>query len=64
MYSACVCCADDDLDLARAIALELSATTRIFIPQDHLVGGAYEFEATAEVIEDRYESLTDQRSQT
>nr|AKN04689.1 MyD88-4 [Mizuhopecten yessoensis] len=53
MYSACVCCADDDLGLARDIVRELSKTIKLFIPQDHLVGGAYEFEATAEVIEDR-----------
>ncbi|XP_033732520.1 uncharacterized protein LOC117321976 [Pecten maximus] len=53
MYSACVCCADADLGLARDIVRELSKNSKLFIPQDHLVGGAYEFEATAEVIEDR-----------
>ncbi|XP_060068014.1 uncharacterized protein LOC132548211 [Ylistrum balloti] len=52
-YSACVCCADGDIGLARDIVRELSKTTKLFVPQDHLVGGAYEFEATAEVIEDR-----------
>lgn len=53
MYSACVCCADGDLDLARDIVRELAKTAKLFLPQDQLVGGAYEFEATAEVIEDR-----------
>ncbi|KAJ8316688.1 hypothetical protein KUTeg_005759 [Tegillarca granosa] len=55
-YSACICCADDDLDLANLIVdryADDGSNFRFFIPQDDLTGGQYEFEATADVIENR-----------
>ncbi|KAK3106253.1 hypothetical protein FSP39_016046 [Pinctada imbricata] len=55
-YVACICCADGDLDIAHKIVQRFSPEAKFFIPQEQLLIGKYEYETTAEIIEDRCNS--------
>lgn len=55
-YVACICCSDDDIEIAHTIIeayREVTNTVQFFLPQEQLLGGKYEYESLAEVIEDR-----------
>ncbi|CAG2247959.1 unnamed protein product [Mytilus edulis] len=56
-YSACICCADENINLANDIILKYKdQNADFFLPQEALLSGKYEFETLAEVIETRCDS--------
>lgn len=58
IYNACICCADENLDLANTIINKYKKEhdADFFLPQEALLSGRYEFECLAEVIETRCDS--------
>ncbi|XP_052092718.1 uncharacterized protein LOC127729104 [Mytilus californianus] len=56
-YSACICCADENINLANEIIMKYKdQNADFFLPQEALLSGKYEFETLAEVIETRCDS--------